>query len=457
MKRLVVVGGGIAGLAAVRAVERSGAAVEVTLVERDARLGGKIRTDEKDGYLLEAGPDGILTRKPAALRLVEELGMSGALVPRTPRTTPAFVAHERRLAPLPEGLSGMVPARLEALRASPLLTESGKRRALEEPAIPARGVDGDESVASFMTRRYGEEPFRLLIEPLVSGIYAADAEMLSVAATIPQLRALELRHGSVTAGLAAAPRRDDGGLPPFLSLGPGMETLVRAAVGDLADARILRNAAASVVGSAGRRFVVAAGGEDIAADAVVLAVPAGEVARLTDHIAPDLAALTARIPFAGSAIVHLAWREEDVHHPLDGYGYLIPAVEGSLLLGCTWASRKWPARSPAGTVLLRFHAGRFGREVDGVDDDALVSLCRDETAATLGITAAPILTHVHRWDRSLPQYNAGHLDILGGIDRALAARPGLFVAGSSYRGVGISDCIESGVTAARAALRHLSA
>ncbi len=456
MKRLLIVGGGIAGLSAAWAARRSDPSVNVTLVERDTRLGGKVRSDTVDGFLLEAGPDGFLSRKPAAVRLARELGITDQLIPRTPRAVPAFVMHEHALHPLPEGFSGMVPANLDALSRSALLSEQGRRRAAQEASIPAATSMDDESVAAFMRRRYGEEAFQLLIEPLVSGIYAADAERLSLAATIPHLRALELEYGSVSAALMKAPPSANG-LPPFLSFRSGMGELVRGLVDGLDGVRIRRGTGVSSLLPRGRGVRAAlADGSELDADSLILAVPARSAAALAGSLVPSLGALLDGIPFSSSALIHAAYREEDLQDSLDGYGYLIPAVEGSLLLGCTWSSRKWEGRAPEGTVLLRMHAGRYGRQdVQAMSDADLVGLCRDELAATMGLKAEPLLTRVQRWDEALPQYTSGHRGRVDAIERALVGSPGVFLAGSSYRGVGISDCIESGEKAAAGALDYL--
>ncbi len=471
MKRLVIIGGGISGLAAAWAARRATSEVAITLLERDARPGGKIRTDSVDGFLLEQGPDSFLSRKLAGVRLAKELGIDGRLLARTPRSVPAFVMRAHALHPLPQGFSGMVPTDLRALSESTILSEAGKRRALQEPSIQAYPADAEPSVAQFMRGRFGGEAFDLLIEPLVSGIYAADADQLSLAATFPQLRALEQRHGSLTAALRdrrpgdategpgpAAPTatRQGADPSPFLSFPDGMEEIVRALVRRLDGVQVRYGAAAASVSRRGGILNVVTADRTLEADALILATPAHEAAGLCREIAPTLSSSLAEIPFSSSAVIHLAYRRADVGHPLDGYGYLIPAVEGSLVLGCTWSSRKWSGRAPEGTVLLRMHVGRFSRaDVCGMPDADLVRICRDELAATLGLIASPILQSVHRWEKAMPQYTREHPRRLAAMERALASCPGLFLAGSSYRGIGVPDCIDSGEVAADAALRFL--
>jgi oxygen-dependent protoporphyrinogen oxidase len=200
-----------------------------------------------------------------------------------------------------------------------------------------------------------------------------------------------------------------------------------------------------------------AGGEVTEADAVILALPANVTSLVTRPLSPALSAATGLIPFSSSAVVHMAWPRHDVDHPLDGYGYLVPAVEGSLILGCTWSSSKWKGRAPDGTVLMRMNVGRFGRaDVGDMNETELIRLCRGEASLTLGIAAEPLMTRVHRWSGAMPQYTRDHPRTLSAIERALADCPGVYLAGCSYRGVGISDCIDSGESAASHALDFLS-
>jgi len=453
VRRLVVVGGGISGLAAAWAAAQAG--IDVTLIERDRRLGGKLRTDRVQGFLLEAGPDSFLSRKPAAVKLCDALGISSRLQSRRPQPRRTFVQHQHRLHPMPEGFSGLVPTNLEALKGCPFLSAEARERALREPDIPPRKDEGDESVESFMTRRFGAETFQLLIEPLVSGIYAADAGRLSLESTYPQLRQVELRHGNLTRGLAPGPNQPPAAATDaFLSLPDGMGELVTHLEAKLDGVRLLRGARVHRVARRERGFLVEADGGTIETDALILATPGHEAAPLVEPMDRDLGALLAGIPAASPAIVHLGYRAESVEQALDGYGYVIPRVEGSLFIACTWTSSKWEGRAPDGMVLLRLYAGRAGGPEPGSDSD-LVEAAREELSATLGIRAAPVLTRIHRWERGMPQYTLDHPRTRSAIQARLEGNPGLYLAGASYRGVGIPDCIASGQEAARSAIRHL--
>ena len=464
MNRVIVIGGGIAGLSA---AWHASARADVTLIEKSARLGGKILTADEQGFLLEAGPDSFLSRKTAVIQLSEELGIAGRLVGRTPRPAGSFIAHRHALFPLPEGFTGLVPSNLDSLVAHPLLSEQGRQRALREPTIPPSSGEDDESIAGFMTRRFGEEVFRYLIEPMVSGIHSGDPAELSLEATFPGLRALERSQGRLTSagpgqaggpplaagpGPAPGPRQGPGARSAFVTFPRGTEELVRALTARLDPGKVIRGTQVRrVSGAAGGLHVELDGGGAKEADAVVIATPAPEAARLLEGFDPDLAGLLGEIDFASSAVIHLAWRASDISHPLDGYGYVIPRGEAGPLIACTWTSRKWEGRAPAGMELLRLYAGG-STEAGGFSNAELIDLARGELAATLGIRAEPVLTRVHRWIQAMPRYTLGHPRRLAAIQERLARHPGLLLAGASYRGVGIPDCIASGRAAAESAL-----
>ena len=451
--RVVVVGGGIAGLATAHRLESIAPDAEVLLFERDAVLGGKLRTEHVDGFVIEAAPDSFLSRKARGVGLCEELGLGDELIGRRPEHHQTFVRHGDHLHPLPEGLTGMIPTNLEALEQSDLLSGEGKARFAAETDVPAAHGHEDESIASFVSRRFGREAYEALVEPLMTGIYGGDGDQLSLQATFPQLRVLELEHGSLLRGLAAPTPSDR---PPFVSLRDGIGALVEAVSANLARTRIVAGRAVGRVarGASGLE-VELEDGETIAADGVIVATPAFVTAELLGDLEPELAAAHSEIPYASSVVVTLAFSRADVV-PLDGYGYVVPRAEGGDVLACTWSSQKWESRAPEESVLLRVYAGRFGgRDVTQDSDDDLVAIARRELEF-LGVTAEPELRRVHRWPQGMPQYVLGHPQRLAEIDDALAAQPGLAVAGAAYRGVGIPDCIQSGEQAAESVVRSLA-
>ena len=450
--KVVVVGGGIAALAAARRLEALAPEAELVLVERDKVLGGKLRTERVDGFVVEAAPDSFLARKERGVGLCEELGLGDQLIARRPEHRGSFVRRGSELHSLPEGLTGMIPTSLEALETTELLSSAGKTRFASEADVPAASGDEDESVAAFVSRRFGREAYDALVEPLMTGIYGGDGDQLSLRATFPQLRAIELEHGSVLRGLTAPPPSE---LPPFLSLRDGMGALVDALVAGLGRAAVRLGQAVTHVSRREPGFeVVLAGEEAIVADGVVLATPAFVTAELLVGLDRDLAATHAEIPYASSVVVSLGYSRPDVV-PLDGYGYVVPRADGGDVLACTWSSQKWEHRAPEESVLVRVYLGRFGgRDVTTADDRELIALARDEIAF-LGVSATPALTRVHRWPLGMPQYVLGHPDRLERIEAALAAHPGLALAGAAYRGVGIPDCIASGEVAAESVARAL--
>jgi oxygen-dependent protoporphyrinogen oxidase len=450
--RVVVIGGGIAGLAAARRLESLAPDAAVLLVESDDVPGGKLRTEYVDGFVIEAAPDSFLSRKERGIGLCEELGLGDALIGRRPENHRTYVRRGGALLPLPEGLTGMIPTSLAALEESDLLSPAGKQRFAAEPGVPPARGDEDESIASFVSRRFGREAYEALVEPLMTGIYGGDGEQLSLQATFPQLRMLELEHGSLLRGLPEPTPTDR---PPFVSLRDGMGSLAAALVASLGRTELELGRTAVRVSRGAAYEVELADDSTIEADGVVVATPAFVTAGLLADLDADLASAHTAIPYASSVVVTLAFGVADVPR-LDGYGYLVPRTEGGDVLACTWSSQKWSGRAPDGSVLIRVYAGRFGRrDLTLESDDELVALARDEVAL-LGITVEATLTRIHRWPRGMPQYVLGHPDRLAQIDAAVVDYPGLALAGAAYRGVGIPDCIQSGEEAAESVVRSLA-
>jgi protoporphyrinogen/coproporphyrinogen III oxidase len=462
--RLVVVGGGIAGLAAAhRAVELArerNIPLDLTLLEARDRLGGTIETERAGGFLVEAGPDSFLSEKPWALALCRRLGLEPRLVGTDDRFRRTFVWFRGRLHPLPEGFQLLAPTRLRPFLASRLLSWPGKARMALDVILP-RGVAGaDESLGAFVRRRLGREALERVAQPLVAGIYTADPEELSLRATMPRFLELERAQRSLIIGLWRASR---GGPTAsgtsgarwslFVTLSGGMGELVQTLAARLpAGAVHLKRRANGVVRRAAV-WTVDGGGTAVEADRVIVAVEAHTASRLLRYVDPSLATLLQVIPYASSATVSLGFPRAAIRHPLDGFGFVVPRVEGRALLACTFSSVKYPGRAPDGHVLLRcFLGGALNAGVLEGDDDELVRLAGQELAAALGVAGEPVLVRVTRYPAAMPQYVIGHLRTLDAIDQRLQAAPGLVLAGSAYRGVGIADCVRSGEAAAERAL-----
>lgn len=436
----VVVGGGIAGLAAAWELRRLAPDAEITVYEPGA-LGGKLRTSAFAGRDLDEGADAFLARVPEGRQLCEELGLAGSLV--SPASARAYVAVGRQLHPLPPGLVLGVPTDPAALAGSALVGPDAPDRVAAEPGLPGSPLapGDDPSIGALVRARFGDDVLERLVDPLLGSINAGDTDHLSLRAAAPQLAAAAERSGSLVEGLRAAPPPADPTAPVFWALPGGMAGLVDALVTALA--------------AAGVRFeqeVVEDLG-DLDAEGIVLATPAAPTSRLLARSGADrAAAILGAIRHASPVLVSLAFTTDDVHHPLDGSGLLVPKPEHRMLTACSFASTKWAHLARPGSVVLRASAGRLGddRAID-MDDDVLVAALLHDLDELLGLGADPVQVRVSRWRDGFPQYEPGHLDRLAAAEADLAAtRPGVALAGAAHRGLGIPACIRQGRAAARA-------
>jgi len=453
----------LAGLASAEAALDAG--WRVTLVEASGRFGGVIDTARPDGWIVERSADSFLANRPEAIGLVERLGLAEALVGIRPAARRALVVRDGRLLPVPAGFRLMAPGRPWKLFTSPILSLRGRLRAFAERWVaPRHDPPGeDESLESFAVRRLGREGFERLVQPLVSGIWTADPSRLSMAAACPEFLEMEKRHGSLSAGerarLSAALGEAATGARygQFVSLSGGMGMLTARYVEAVAERGcvLLEATAESIepldagVASGRWRLSLAAraapGAMAIDADAVILAVPARVATLLVAGCAPELSERLGEIVFAGSAIVSLGFRRDQVGHPLDAAGMVVPRGEKRRLLAASFSSSKFPGRAPEGHVLVRgFVGGALDPGAAALGDAELRRIVLGDLADLIGARGEPVLARVDRWDRAMPQYHLGHLDRLAAIDRLLDRLPGLTLAGGSYRGVGIPQVIRSG-------------
>ncbi len=464
--RVVVVGGGIAGLAAAhRLLELSrerARPLELTLLEARDRLGGTIATEHAGGFLIEGGPDSFISEKPWALALSERLGLGDRLVGTDNRFRRTYVVRAGRLLPLPDGFQLLAPGRLWPFLASRLFSWPGKLRMAMDLVIPRRIGSDDESLGSFVRRRLGREALERVAQPLVAGIYTADPDSLSLAATMPRFLELERTQRSLLLALWRASRKDQGVSGArwslFVTLAGGMEELVRALAGRLPPGSLrLKERVVGLERNGALWRVALAGGSALLADAVIVAAEAHQAARILRPLDPGLAYLLESIPYASSATVTLAYRREAIAHPLDGFGFVVPRLERRPILACTFLSVKYPGRAPAGHALLRvFVGGALDEAILRETDERIVALVQAQLEELLGISGPPLLTRVHRYPASMAQYQVGHLETVAAIERRVGEHPGLALAGSAYRGVGISDCIRSGEEAASRLVTSLS-
>jgi oxygen-dependent protoporphyrinogen oxidase len=469
--RIAVIGAGITGLSCAMRLHTLDPELDLHIYERDQQPGGKLRTEHVDGFVIEQGPDAFLASKPAGLALSERLGLQDRMVEPIPENRGSFILHRGKLQPLPQGLSGLVPGDIRQMFRSPLISPAGKARLAIEYFIPPRKGTTDESIAAFMTRRFGQETWERMVEPLLTGIYAGHGDQLSLGATFPNLRALERTHGGILKGAAATRRevasRTDHPEPRkgFISFDDGMSVLIDAAID-----RVKRNrtevhfgvaCTAIVRNEEARTFTVTfeEGGESRTEtfDGVVVALPAWIAAPLFREVAPVASEDLASIEHSPSGLIAVAFPESQLTRPLKGYGYVVPRIEGRDVTAMTWVSSKWPNRAPKGQVLVRVFVGRAGREdVLKRDDDGLVSVALAELRDVLGLSVSPTLTRVQRWDKAMPQYTMGHLDRVDRIVASIAHIPGIEIAGNMLRGVGIPDSISSGETSASNLLIDMS-
>jgi oxygen-dependent protoporphyrinogen oxidase len=462
--KVIVIGGGIAGLSAAYYASKL-PDTQVTLLESDSHWGGKISTDRlafDDGqFIIEGGPDTFLATKPWGVALCKELGLGDRLHGTNPHKKNTYVLNRNRLLPLPDGLALMIPTNIEAILKSRLVSWFSKARMGLDFILPAKAVNGDESLGTFVSRRLGREAYENLIEPLMSGIYAGDGDQLSLASTFPYLRDLELKYGSLARGALRMRAQSNGKsvqgsrsafLTPTTGLAEIVEKLVEHLTGSGVHMRL--NAKAARLTDYDLRYQVQLSPhESLEADSVILATPAFVSGALLASLDPALASELQGIPYTSTATVSLAYRLGDVPRELDGYGYVIPRREGRRALACTWTSTKFPHRAPEGYALIRVFVGRAGQDIPWTEPE-LLELAKEELGLTLGITAEPLLHRVFLWEKAMPQYNLGHPEILQRIESALEKHPGLALAGNGYRGIGIPDCIHSGELAVTKILSH---
>ncbi len=471
----MIIGGGIAGLATafslVEQAARSQPALSCTVLEASSRCGGKILTHRVGDLVIDAGPDSFLSQKPAGLELCEKLGLADQVINTNETPKKASVFFRGRLHELPEGFVTFSPSQLGPFLRSGLLTWGGLARMGLDVIIPASRAD-DESLASFFRRRFGNQAFERVIEPLMAGIYAGDAEEMSVHATFPRFVEIERQYGSIIRGMAATRRSEHNRRVPrgsgrtmFVSLKDGLDVLVDALTKRLQQhgAKIRTNAVVTSLRVRSHQLgrwmfdLSLADGSALSAEAVVLATPAFVSADLVRPLSPMAAGLLEQIPYASTATISLAYETNEVNPRVEGFGFVVPRVEKRPLIAATWTSLKWPHRAPTGQLLVRAYAGGVGREeILKLDDQALIQRVMQELGAVGGLQGPPRFTEVNRWDRAMPQYRLGHIRRLQGIEQALDRFPGLVLTGAAYRGIGIPDCISEGKVAAARVLRHLA-
>jgi len=472
--RVAVVGGGITGLTAAYALaqaRRSGTPVDEVLFEAGGRLGGVIHSERVEDFVVEAGPDSFLTEKPEARLLCEELGLGGELTGSNDAVRQTYILHRGRLAPLPDGLMFFVPCRPWSAMRSPLLSAASKvaivREIFRRPSNKKDGAGADESVAVFVRRHFGDDLLENIVQPLLAGVYGADPEELSARAVLPRFLALEREHGSVIRGALKANKQRKGGKPIFTTLRGGLGGIIHALALNLSNgspqprvhlgqkvAEIAVRGERPSGGLSNRTYTVRCEtGALVEADAVILALPAFDCARLLKPLHAGLAKPLEEIPYAPAVTVALGFRVAPALPP--GFGFLVPRREGGKLLACTFVHSKFSFRAPAQGALLRcFLGGSRNSEIVRWSDEDIMAAVTSELRAVLGLSQRPAFYRIFRWPHALPQYSVGHEDRVRVIQEEVEKLPGLFLAGNAYSGLGIPDCVRSGRAAAEEALRY---
>ena len=478
MKKVAIIGGGITGLSAALTLEnarKEGADVDYIVLEKSLRLGGKIRTERtKEGFVVEGGPDCFVSTKPWVFELCRKLDCEDTLIGSNDELKKTFILVKNKMREMPDGIMIMVPTKIMPFLTTDLFSWPGKIRMAMDWFIPKKKEAGDETLASFVDRRLGREALDRIAEPLVAGIHAGDPETMSLAATFPNLLDMEQKYGSLIKGMLAAMKARQGGAPHgagaakpkgpqrtfFMSFRGGMLDLIEEVLSALDKEKIMLEASVDRVvqtknddGNTQYRLHLASG-STIDVDAVIITSPSNVAADIIDELDGALAGALREIPMVSSATVSLAFRRKDVKHDFKGFGFIVPMAEGRKIMACTWSSSKWSGRVPDEEhVLVRvFVGGARNQHLAGIPDDEMLSMVKSELRDLMGIDAEPVDRWIFRWPGGMPQYTMGHLDRVAKIDQLVAKHPGLYVAGGSYRGVGVPDCINSGAKAAESAM-----
>ena len=447
-----ILGAGLSGLALHHYLKESfskaNRPIVTTLIEAGPRVGGVIQSEAKDGFLLEHGPDCFITDKPQGLELCNQLGLETSLRPTIERYRKSYIARGDRLHPVPEGLYLMAPTQMAPFLLSPLVSVPGKIRALAEPWIRSNVTDEDESLASFVRRRFGQEMLDRVAQPMIAGIYSGDPEKLSLRSTMPRFLEMEKKHGSVLRGFMRSPVRKGTSGPRyslFMSLREGMSELTSTLLTRSHPTRILLNTSVRSVESLSKdRWAIRLDGETLETDALCVCTPGHETFGLVE---PE------ELDFASIAILHFAFESRQIRKPFGGMGFVVPSVENRNIIACSFLSHKFENRAPQGFELLRvFCGGKLNESIMERSDDEILASAAQELSVFLGIEGMPQWTTIRRWNRRMPQYNLGH-EARARKRRDKESRYATaFFTGNYVDGVGIPDVVRNAKTTAERVL-----
>jgi len=469
MKKIIIIGGGIAGLATAYRIQRKiseGADLECVLLEGSDRFGGKISTEKSDGFVIERGPDSFISQKPAAIQLCKQLGLEDRLTGTNPNSPNTFVYTGGKLMTMPDGLSLMIPTKFLPFALTPLFSLPGKIRMALDLLIPRKEGDSDESLASFVRRRMGEEALSKMAEPMLAGIYASDPEKMSIGSTFPMFVETERKYRSLIIGMLArkkamlmnSSKHPTTSYSLFMTLKDGLGEMVDAVIKKSPNVQFKSGAkVAALEKKEDGWHAKLEDGWEYQADAIILATPAAITSKILYSIAPDSAELLNRIHYVTTATVTLGYKKEGFSHSLDGFGFVVPKAEGCSILACTWTSSKFPHRAPEGYVMLRCYlGGAIQEEIAEKDSETLEKLVRDDLQKIMGIKETPVFCKVFQNHKSNVQYHVNHSERIDAIMENLKNFPGLFLTGSAYHGIGIPDCIQDGNQTAESVFEFLN-
>ncbi|MFN3480568.1 MAG: protoporphyrinogen oxidase [Thermodesulfovibrionales bacterium] len=441
MDKITVVGGGISGLSLAFFLKRARPSIDITVLEAENRPGGKIWSDRRDGFLCESGVNGFLDNRPKTLELASLLSLNPLRSNDNARKRFVFSGGKLRL----------IPESPITFLTSDLLSLNGRIRVLCEPFQP-RGSD-DESLAEFAIRRLGREAYEKLIDPMVSGIYAGDPERLSLKSCFPRVYKLEREYGSLIKGMIKlqkkAKREGKTSVGPgpggtLTSFRSGMGALIDALKDELGESIKSKSKVVSILKENRVYNVITEDGFGIESDVVVIATPAHEASAITRNLDAELSRLLSEIPYPSLSVVCLGYRKDKIGHDLNGFGFLIPHIEGRRILGSLWDSSIFPERAPEGYVLIRSMVGGMrASKLALIEKDQLIKLVQEELRDIMGIKDDPDFISAYVHEKAIPQYTRGHPERLKLIEELLLKYKGLYITGNAYRGIGVNDCIEN--------------
>jgi len=446
--KVAVIGGGISGLCTAFRLKKAG--IDVTLFESGERVGGNIDTIRSEGFLIEHGPNSLLTNREI-LDLIDDLGIAAEIAKPRPAAKKRFIVRDGRLAAL--------PARPVDIFTTGAFSAAGRLRLLKEPFVRSRSVNG-ESVGSFFERRLGKEIAEYAVDPFVSGIYAGDPQRLSIKNAFPKLYKYEQTAGSIIKGALFSPRDKSAklpkGSPRSFTFNFGMRTLIDALHINLGGSVKISTPVNSISKNDGGGYAIVTDSGHEKFDSVVVSTPAWAAARLIEDLDRDLANELANIHYPPIAVVYAAFREEQVKIQPDGFGALVPAAEKKRILGCLFSSSVFEGRAPDGYHLFTvFIGGSRNAELCRNGEDDLIRIAVEEMRPLLGITGSPAFTAIKKWERSIPQYNIGYETVPQAIDRFRGVNPGIFFCSNFYKGISVGDCVKNSVAVSQDVSEYL--